>query len=242
MRSRNVPTIRRARSLMCLLAVGLAAITPSLAAAQEAGPDTVVLTNGGRLRGIVMVDEPSGVSVRLADGTVRQVPRADVQRVDYASSPASSPAATPKGSGPSADGPEHRSEKAGIKGLYVTGFALLGVSWLGNIPAAAGISAASGSKHPEQHAAVMAAPFVGPILEATGAVDRETKDVAPAFIAIEAFQVIALTLTVVGLAVRVDKRVPVIGAVEPSTARLPRLTVGATAGPSGARLSLVGAL
>jgi hypothetical protein len=46
-------------------------------------PDSVFLRNGGRVRGTVMEDEPSGVSVRMLDGTTRKLRRAEVDHVEY---------------------------------------------------------------------------------------------------------------------------------------------------------------
>ncbi len=47
--------------------------------------DVVLLKDGGRVKGTVMVeDKTSGVSVKLADGTTRQVAASDVDRVEYA--------------------------------------------------------------------------------------------------------------------------------------------------------------
>src|SRR5438105_6698756 len=48
--------------------------------------DTVHLANGGRVRGVVLQDEPNGALViRLPDGTTRSIPRGDVRSVDYGS-------------------------------------------------------------------------------------------------------------------------------------------------------------
>jgi hypothetical protein len=60
--------------------------TASRAALAQVADDTVFLKSGGRIRGTVMVEDPSsGVRVKLSDGTVREVPAADVARVEYAS-------------------------------------------------------------------------------------------------------------------------------------------------------------
>jgi hypothetical protein len=58
-------------------------VVPGVALAD--GPvDTVRLANGGRLRGTVMVDDPSGVQVQLADGTTRTLKRQEVKAIEYA--------------------------------------------------------------------------------------------------------------------------------------------------------------
>jgi hypothetical protein len=54
--------------------------------------DTVLLSNGGRLRGVVMVDDPKeGVSIKLIDGTTRAVKRAEIKEVDYGGVAATAP-------------------------------------------------------------------------------------------------------------------------------------------------------
>lgn len=69
------------------------------ALAAEATPDTVHLTNGGRLRGTVSEEDPrTGVKIVLADGSVRSVPAADVRRVEYGSDAASAAPAPAPGS------------------------------------------------------------------------------------------------------------------------------------------------
>jgi hypothetical protein len=65
-----------------------------------AGPatpiDTVFLTDGGRVRGQVMEEHPkTGVRVRLADGTVRDIPAAEVDHVEYGGSASAPPVAPP---------------------------------------------------------------------------------------------------------------------------------------------------
>ena len=58
------------------------------------GDDMVLLKSGGRVRGTVVVEDPGkGVRIRLADGTIRDIPASEVQSVVYESAPA--PAAPP---------------------------------------------------------------------------------------------------------------------------------------------------
>ena len=60
--------------------------------------DVVHLKNGGFIRGIVMEEQPDkGVTIRLADGTVRSVPAGDLSSVDYehARPPSPGPAPSP---------------------------------------------------------------------------------------------------------------------------------------------------
>jgi hypothetical protein len=70
-------------------ALGVLAAEPT-ARAQEAS-DTVFLANGGRVRGTVMVESPTEVTVRLIDGTVRKLKPAEVSRVEYAGAKAPAP-------------------------------------------------------------------------------------------------------------------------------------------------------
>jgi hypothetical protein len=51
--------------------------------------DTVLMTNGGRVRGTVMEEDPQkGTSIKLLDGTVKKLSPAEVKRVIYAGAPA----------------------------------------------------------------------------------------------------------------------------------------------------------
>jgi hypothetical protein len=43
----------------------------------------VFLKGGGRIRGTVMEDEPSSVSVRMLDGTTRTLKRVEVDHVEF---------------------------------------------------------------------------------------------------------------------------------------------------------------
>jgi hypothetical protein len=69
-------------ALTTSLTVGaLLAATPARA---DNVTDTVLLTNGGRVRGTVMEDDPQkGTSVKLADGTFVRVKPAEVKQVLY---------------------------------------------------------------------------------------------------------------------------------------------------------------
>lgn len=69
----------------------------TIAGVASAGePDTVFLTNGGRARGSVMLDDPQGVTVQLVDGTVQKFSRAEVMRVEYANANATTPTPAPE--------------------------------------------------------------------------------------------------------------------------------------------------
>jgi hypothetical protein len=55
-------------------------------------PDEILLTNGGRLRGTVMVVDPqTGASIRLLDGTVMRVRASEIKRVMYGGQPPAAP-------------------------------------------------------------------------------------------------------------------------------------------------------
>ncbi|MFO0555872.1 MAG: hypothetical protein U0271_46270 [Polyangiaceae bacterium] len=71
---------RRALALLGFVTLTFVA----LAASADNKTDTVFLQDGGRVRGEVMVDDSSGVQIKLADGTSRKIPRASVARVQYA--------------------------------------------------------------------------------------------------------------------------------------------------------------
>lgn len=60
-------------------------VNPHPASAEDA-IDTVFLVGGGRVRGVVMMNDKTGVYLRLADGSTRDLPRNTIDRVEYASS------------------------------------------------------------------------------------------------------------------------------------------------------------
>jgi hypothetical protein len=77
-------------------------VIPTAASAGDVD-DTVLLKNGGRVRGTVMSEDPGqGVSVKLADGSVRAIPTAEVERVEYGTQAAEAPPGTAP---PAAPGP-----------------------------------------------------------------------------------------------------------------------------------------
>ncbi len=66
------------------------------AARADDAPDTVMLTNGGRMRGTVMEEDPQkGTSVKLLDGTVKRLAPGDVKRVVYAGDSQPAPPVAP---------------------------------------------------------------------------------------------------------------------------------------------------
>ena len=74
---------------------------PPVTAAPAQPVDTVFLADGGRVRGQVMEEHPkTGVRVRLADGTVRDIPAAEVDHVAYGGSPSAPPVVPPPVSPP----------------------------------------------------------------------------------------------------------------------------------------------
>ena len=77
--------------------VPIATLAGMLASAGSAlANDTVFLKNGGRVRGVVVEEDPqTGVRVKLADGTITTVAAADVERVDYESAGGAAPVAPP---------------------------------------------------------------------------------------------------------------------------------------------------
>jgi hypothetical protein len=72
--------------------LGITALT-SLALAGLAEParagdadDTIFLDHGGRLRGLVVEEGPASVTIKLADGTIRHLPRRGVKQIVYGQS------------------------------------------------------------------------------------------------------------------------------------------------------------
>jgi hypothetical protein len=83
------------------------ALTALLAAADPAF-DTVFLQNGGRVRGLVLEEDPGlGVTIQLPDGTIRKVTVPEVARVEYRDGTIGvlKPAAPAAPSGPTASPP-----------------------------------------------------------------------------------------------------------------------------------------
>lgn len=89
-----------------------------------------------------------------------------------------------------------------IKGLWIAGLVTLGFSWIGSIPAAAAISAASGSSDPGAHAGIMAIPLVGPWVEAGGVLEEATTVAAPAFVALGVLQIGGALMTILGFSLQ----------------------------------------
>ena len=75
------------RSFLAPLLVASLLVTSSRARADDPTepPDTVVLKDGGKLRGRVVEEDPKrGVTVQLLDGTTRKIAKATLDHVEYA--------------------------------------------------------------------------------------------------------------------------------------------------------------
>src|SRR4051812_830538 len=83
------------RTLVASLFCGAALLALEGHARADEPVDTVFLSNGGRVRGTVMVETPSELTIRLNDGTVRSLKPADVAKVQYAGSNAAPPSPAP---------------------------------------------------------------------------------------------------------------------------------------------------
>jgi hypothetical protein len=71
-------------------------VPPAAAPLADARVDEVLLTDGGRVRGTIMVEDArSGVSIRLPDGTTAFVPAARIVAVHYAYAPSTYPGMMP---------------------------------------------------------------------------------------------------------------------------------------------------
>jgi hypothetical protein len=81
-------------ALLCPLALAFFA---AQAASADEPEDTVFLSNGGRLRGTVIEQDPErGVKLRLLDGSIRKLKTGDVARIEYAADPDAAPAPPPE--------------------------------------------------------------------------------------------------------------------------------------------------
>lgn len=67
-----------------IAALSAAVLAASTLASAGDADDTVLLGNGGRIRGTVMEQDPkSGVSIKLVDGTVRKLKASEVKAVEF---------------------------------------------------------------------------------------------------------------------------------------------------------------
>lgn len=69
--------------MLALVAAALLAASPQ--------NDTIHTAGGGRIVGTVVEESPQGITVRMLDGTIRQLDRAEVERIDYADGSVSTP-------------------------------------------------------------------------------------------------------------------------------------------------------
>jgi hypothetical protein len=103
---RSFVTFRYA-SVVVPLALALALLASPARAANPV--DTVFLVDGGRLRGSVSEYDPQkGVTIKLIDGTIRKVERAQVARVEYGGAtalPPPPPPPPPAAAAPAAEAP-----------------------------------------------------------------------------------------------------------------------------------------
>ncbi len=78
------------------VAVGACVFLGKVDARAADAPDTVMLSNGGRMRGTVMEEDPQrGTSIKLLDGTVKRLAPAEVASVIHAGDAAPAPPSTP---------------------------------------------------------------------------------------------------------------------------------------------------
>lgn len=110
------------KGLSCVFAAVASAIvlaTSFAAAAERDGDDVVLLTNGGRLRGTIIEEDPSnGVRVKLSDGTMRTLKPGEVRELRYhgAPTPSSTPEAAPNPPSAPAETPSASLPPAGPQG------------------------------------------------------------------------------------------------------------------------------
>jgi hypothetical protein len=183
----NARDLTRAVRLTAATALALV----SLAGTAWAGDsdDVVFLRNGGRLRGMVIEDDPATVTIKLPDGTVRALARAKVKQIEYgATNPAippaaavplpppvlaPGPAAPPAGwrYGPEGAPPPARTERRST-GLMVTGivFMPLGFLTVGTALAACAGAFGDGCNHGSTRGPVEGTIAIGSLLLVSGIV------------------------------------------------------------------------
>lgn len=83
------------RIMAIATAIFLTVAVPTSARADEP-TDVVLLTNGGRLRGVIAEEDPvKGVTIKLVDGVLRNVPAKEIKEIIHGSDAHAAPAATP---------------------------------------------------------------------------------------------------------------------------------------------------
>jgi hypothetical protein len=215
---------RRLSRFGLVVAACLSASLGTSEARADDAPDTVMLTNGGRVRGTVMEEDPEkGTSIKMPDGTVRRLDPSEVKRVVYGDSSETAPAPPPVPPPPAprplpdltAPVPQYRTVKRGIPGLYIAGPIVLGSTWLLTI----GLTAAlTNSDDPFYGQKVGAAcvPVFGPW------VLLSQPQIGSGYVAPIVFsglaQAAGLVMTIAGLAARREVTVPVVGSARFSIA------------------------
>jgi hypothetical protein len=106
----------------------------------------------------------------------------------------------------------YESERTGIKGLYIAGPILLGVAYFAGISVTAGVTT---DEDRGKHIGIMAIPILGPWIMIPQSTNDHSYD--GALVAAGVAQAAGLTMTILGLAIRTEKRVPVYGLVLPKT-------------------------
>jgi len=126
----------RGRPVRAKICVSLLAITAITSVVLDLRADEVELTDGGRVKGKVVVESPQeGVRVLLEDGTTYSVPAALVKKVTYGDARASTTAAPPVAPAPPAA--RNLVESDGRDGshpnwtLFGIGAGIFGVGWIG---------------------------------------------------------------------------------------------------------------
>jgi hypothetical protein len=221
-------------------------ISPSPPAEPRDDIDVIFLNGGGRIQGTVLEEDPKvGVTVRLADGTVKKVSRANIASIDYGrggeaqgSAPAPqplAPAPAPAAQSSSNTEPipaQPATESVPIKPLWIAGVITLGGAYAATIVTTVGFAAGhDGAAAP---IALSAFPIAGPFIitagyDTTGALNA-------LYVSYGLFQIVGLGALITGLAVHTTRPVLSSRGVGP-----PRdLAIVPTAGAKGNGLSVVG--
>jgi hypothetical protein len=204
----------------------------------------VFLNGGGRIQGTVLDEDPKvGVTVRLPDGTVKKVPRANIASIDYgrgggsqASAPtpqvaASAPAAPPSWNKEAVPA-QPATESVPIKPLWLTGALTLGATYVATIVTTAGF--ATGHQGAGAPIALSAFPLAGPFIITAG---YETKGALNAlYVSYGVFQILGLGAFITGLAVHRTRPIEASRAVN-----LTRdVAIVPTAGAQGSGFTIMG--
>ncbi len=163
--------------------------------------DEVATIDGGRIRGIVVVEDGEGVLIELADGTTRKIPRAEIMKISYGDATDAAPAEP--ATAPTAVLPDRASRDDGGgnvgRGLWVSGAISWGVIYAATVGTAGGVVAANDSD--PTTVGIAAIPLAGPFAVIGVEGDNLETGHIGGIVALGASQILAATLFFIGVGI-----------------------------------------